>query len=294
MKIGFIGFGEAGSTLARGLRAAGVTDICAYDVNTNTTGLGKKIRERADESKVCLVDSNVTLASMTEVLLSTVTANCALEAANQTAPHLKSHHFYADLNSVSPALKQSIDQVITASSARFVEVAIMSAVLPHGHRVPMLLGGPHAQAFADLFTPFGMRLEVLPGEIGAAAATKMCRSIIIKGLEALVLECLMAAHEYGAEDRVLASLSETFPGIDWPKLAGYMIGRVVVHGARRARELEEVAETLRDVGIEPLMAEATARRQDWCASLNLSQVLSSDQIEDYRKVLAAIKNPTKA
>jgi len=293
MKIGFIGFGEAGYTIARGLGESGVTDICAYDVNTHTPGLGEKIRRQAEECKVTLVDSNALLANSADVLFSTVTADCALAAANQTAPHLKPHHCYADLNSVSPGLKQSIAQVITASGARFVEVAIMSAVLPHGHRVPMLLGGPSAQALADLLTPFGMRLEVLPGEIGAAAATKMCRSIIIKGLEALVLECLLAAHKYGAEDRVLSSLAETFPEIAWPKLAGYMIGRVAVHGARRAREMEEVAETLRDAGIEPIMAEAIARRQDWGASLDLTKYVDQDQLEDYREVLKITEKLTK-
>ena len=48
-----------------------------------------------------------------------------------------------------------------------------------------------------------------------------------------------------------------------------MVNRAVVHGERRAREMEEVAETLRAIGVEPIMAEAAARRQDWSARLNL-------------------------
>lgn len=289
MRIGFIGFGEAGFSIARGLSEAGVAQIFAYDVNTHTEGLGRKICNRAEESKVTLVDSNEALTSNSEILLSTVTANCAAEAASQTAPHLEPNHFYADLNSVSPGLKQSIGQLIDHSGARFVEAAIMSPVLPHGHRVPILLGGPYAHALAELLRPYGMRLEILPGEIGSAAATKMCRSIIVKGLEALLFECLLAAHKYQADERVLASLAETFPGIDWPKLASYMMGRVVVHGARRAREMEEVAETLRAAGIEPIMAEATARRQDWCASLNLHRADACSEPESYREILKAIE-----
>ena len=113
-------------------------------------------------------------------------------------------------------------------------------------------------------TPFGMRLEVLPAAaIGSAAAVKMCRSIVVKGLEALMVECVLAATQFDADELVFASLNESFPGIDWKKLADYMTGRVVVHGERRAREMEEVAETLRAIGIDPIMAEATARRQDW-------------------------------
>ena len=146
----------------------------------------------------------------------------------------------------------------------------MAPVLPYGHRVPMLLGGAAAQLFADTMTPFGMRLEVLPaGAIGSAAAVKMCRSIVVKGLEALMVECVLAATQFGADELVFASLNESFPGIDWKKLADYMTGRVVVHGERRAREMEEVAETLRAIGVDPIMAEATARRQDWVAGLNL-------------------------
>jgi 3-hydroxyisobutyrate dehydrogenase len=157
--------------------------------------------------------------------------------------------------------------VIAGSGAQFVEVAVMAPVSPYGHRVPMLLNGPGAAAFVDAMAPFGMRLDVLPSSpIGSAAAVKMCRSIVVKGLEALMLECVLAATRFDANDLVFASLDESFPGVDWKQLADYMIGRVVVHGERRAREMEEVAGTLRAVGIDPIMAEAAARRQEWGAS----------------------------
>src|SRR5262249_52887558 len=149
-----------------------------------------------------------------EIVISTVTCARAKEAAAQTAPFLKAGHLYADLNSVSPALKQEIEEIIAATGAGFVEAAVMSPVPPHGHRAPMLLGGKAAPAFRDLLTPFGMRLEVISEKVGTAAATKMFRSIIVKGLEALMLECVLAAAPYGADERVFSSLSESFPGID--------------------------------------------------------------------------------
>src|SRR5262249_19186771 len=123
--------------------------------------------------------------------------------------------------------------------------------------------------FAERMTRLGMRCEVLPAPVGTAAAVKMCRSIVVKGLEALMCECVLGASRYGAGPHVFASLNESFPGIDWQKLADYMVGRVVVHGERRAREMEEVADTLRAIGVEPIMAEAAARRQDWSAALGL-------------------------
>src|SRR5262249_12998601 len=152
---------------------------------------------------------------------------------------LKEQHIYADLNSVSPAIKQQIEQVVVPTGAGFVEAAVMSPVPPCGHRSPMLLGGKAAPAFVELMRPFGMRLEVLSEKVGTTAATKMFRSLIVKGLEALMLECVLAAAPYGADQRVFSSLNESFPGIDWQRLANYMVSRVVVHGERRAREMEE-------------------------------------------------------
>src|SRR5262245_11359807 len=280
--VGFVGFGEAGSNIAKGLKSAGLTRIFAFDIDPD------RVRHNAQEITVPLLGSNRELAGSAQIIFSTVTCARAKEAAEQTAPFLKAEHFYADLNSVSPALKQQIEQVVTPTGAGFVEAAVMSPVLPHGHRSPMLLGGKAAGAFAELMTPFGMRLEVISENVGMAAATKMFRSIIVKGLEALMLESVLAAAPYGADERVFSSLSESFPGIDWQRLANYMVSRVVVHGERRAREMEEVAETLRSLGIEPIMAEAAARRQDWCARLGISSKFGANGPGTYQEALEAI------
>src|SRR5262249_12818243 len=146
---------------ARGLRGAGVDRIHAFDVNTHSADLGPRIRNRAHETATTLVESSAALASASDVLFSTVTSSAALDAARQTAPFLEAHHVYADLNSVSPALKQDIAKAIDVTGARFVEAAVMAPVGPYAHRVPMLLGGRAAQAFAEIMAPFGMRLEVL-------------------------------------------------------------------------------------------------------------------------------------
>lgn len=211
LKLGFVGFGEAGYHIARGLRGAGLARICAYDIHANTPGRGEKIQQRASETEARLCESNAQLAAECDVLLATVTASSALEAAQQNARHLTERHIYADLNSVSPALKQTIAQLIEARGARFVEVAIMSPVPLYLHRVPMFLGGAHAASLVELLAPFGMNLEVISEQIGAASATKMCRSIIVKGLEALLLECVLGAVPYGADKRVFATLEETMP-----------------------------------------------------------------------------------
>src|SRR4029077_8988554 len=133
--------------------------------------------------------------------------------------------------------------------------------------------------------PFGMRMEIATGDIGTAAAVKMCRSIIVKGLEALMCECVLGAGRYGADQQVFASLQESFPGLDWKKLADYVVGRVVVHGERRARGMEEVAETLRSSGVDPIMTEATARFQDWSARMDLKSHFGPEGPSGYLEVL---------
>jgi len=282
-RIGFIGFGEAGYHLAKGLRQAGIEHIAAYDIQSTD-----QIRQRAAETQTKLAASNAALAAASDIIFSTVTANQAGAAAAQTAPHLSSHHLYADLNSVSPGLKQSLAKLIDATGARFVEVAVMSAVPPHGHKVPMLTGGPAAAEFASLLTPYGMKIEVGAAQVGSAAATKMCRSVMIKGIEALLTECVLGATRYGADERVFSSLGESLPGIDWAKLATYMVGRVVMHGERRAREMEEVAETLRSAGVDPIMAEATVRRMDWSAQMNLKARFNGKDPASYQEVAEVV------
>jgi 3-hydroxyisobutyrate dehydrogenase len=286
--VGFIGFGEAGSTIAQGLKSAGLARIFAFDIDPD------RVRANAQRSGIPLLGSNRELAGSAQIIFSTVTCSRAKQAAEQTAPFLKQQHIYADLNSVSPAVKQEIEHIIVDAGGRFVEAAVMSPVLPHGHRSPVLLGGKAAVAFAELMRPFGMRLEVISEKVGPAAATKMFRSIIVKGLEALMLECVLAAAPYGADERVFSSLTESFPGIDWQRLANYMVSRVVLHGERRAREMEEVAETLNSLGIEPIMAAAAARRQDWCARLSLSKQFGAAGPKNYREVLEAIAACTES
>jgi 3-hydroxyisobutyrate dehydrogenase-like beta-hydroxyacid dehydrogenase len=278
--IGFIGFGEAGSLIAGGLHEAGLDRLYAFDI--------QDVSGRAAPNHTTVLASPETLAASCGILISAVTASSALEAATRIAPFLDARHLYVDINSISPELKQEIDAVVRNHGAAFVEAAVMAPVPPYRHRVPMLLGGNGAARFAAAMAPFGMRLEVLDGKVGTAAAVKMCRSIVVKGLEALLFECVLGASRYGAEERVFASLDESFPGVNWTKLADYMINRVVVHGERRAHEMEEVAETLRAIGIDPIMAEAAARRQAWSAGLGLKSRFGAEGPASYRDVLDVI------
>jgi 3-hydroxyisobutyrate dehydrogenase-like beta-hydroxyacid dehydrogenase len=288
-RLGFVGFGEAAFHVARGLKGEGVSNIVAYDIHTNDPTKGPKITQRAHALGVTLVDSSATLAAAADVLISAVTADRAVAAATLIGPHLGTHHLYCDLNSISPKAKEKVAQAATVNGAAFCEIAVMGPIPPYGHKAPLLLGADGATRFEVLFAPLGMRMEIVSTEqVGRAAAVKMFRSIVYKGIEALLFECVLGAGQYGAEERVFASLAESIPGVDWKKLADYMVGRVVVHGERRAREMDEVARTLEELGIEPMMASATARRFDWAAQTGLREHFSGEFPATYQDVVQAL------
>lgn len=287
--IGFVGFGEAAFYFARGLRGEGVQRIVAFDIHAGDAARGAKIHARAQEVGVELVASSAALTAAADVLISAVTADQAVCAAEQTGPHLTARHLYADLNSISPKAKEQVATAATANGAAFCEIAVMGPIPPYGHKAPLLLGASGAERFQSLFAPLGMRMEIVStDQVGRAAAVKMFRSIVYKGIEALLFECVLGAGQYGAEERVFASLKESIPGVDWKKLTDYMVGRVVVHGERRAREMDEVAKTLSELGIEPMMASATAGRFDWVAQSGLREHFNGQFPETYQQVLDAI------
>lgn len=261
MRIALIGLGEVGLALAEDLEAH---SIAAWDV----TFADHDSPASRNAALLCLTPSPSAIDAVRDatLVISAVTAANDLAAAQGVAPGIATGAFFLDLNSASPGQKRASAAVIDEAGGRYVEAAVMSPIHPRRIASPMLLGGAHAAAFAALAAPLGFAgLEVYADEIGKASATKMCRSVVIKGVEALLTESMLAARAYGVEDRVLATLSNLLPSDDWPKLAAYMIGRALEHGTRRAEEMREAARTVAEAGVEPLMATATARRQDFSA-----------------------------
>jgi 3-hydroxyisobutyrate dehydrogenase-like beta-hydroxyacid dehydrogenase len=261
MRIALIGLGEVGRVLAEDLVGH---DLTAWDVKFGDAE-SAPIRNAA---AVNIRPSPSAEAAVRDaaLIVSAVTAANDLAAAEAVAPFIAPGAFYLDLNSASPGQKKASAAAIDGAGGRYVEAAVMSPIEPKRIAAPMLLGGRHAAAFAQIAAPLGFAgLEVYAEEVGKASATKMCRSVVIKGVEALLTESMLAARAYGVEDRVLATLSNLLPSDDWQKLAAYMISRSLEHGERRAEEMREAARTVAESGIAPLMAEATAARQDWAA-----------------------------
>ncbi len=274
--IGLVGYGEVGKILGAALHARGVAWIGIWDLLLREPATAPAMREHAVRAGAEPMPSLAALLARSDVVISAVTASQTLAVAAEAAPAIRGGTWFVDLNSASPDTKVQSGELIDAAGGRYVESAVMTSVPPHGIKVPMLLGGAHAEALRELMTPLGFNMEVAATRVGVASAIKMCRSVIIKGLESLVVESFTSARAYGVEDRVLASLQETFPGLAWDELGTYLFSRTALHGKRRAEEMREVAVTVREIGLEPLLASAIAERQDWMAkqkeAAGLSQV----------------------
>jgi len=255
----FIGFGEAGQAIASGLRESGVEHIAAWDI-LFPKAEGERLMRAGEAFGVRCASSAADAARGADVVVSAVTAASSLEAARSVKPHLDGKPFFLDINSVSPGRKQETAKLLGADT-RYIDVAVLGPIHPARHQSPMLLAGPDAEAAAPALTALGMRVTIAGAEVGAAAAIKMVRSVMVKGIEALTLECFLAAARVGVVEEVAASLKNNFPGLDWSKLVPYNLERMARHGERRAAEMEEVTATLRELGVEPLMAQATVKRQ---------------------------------
>jgi 3-hydroxyisobutyrate dehydrogenase-like beta-hydroxyacid dehydrogenase len=289
-KLGFIGFGEAAYLIAKGLGEEGLTGIHAYDVGLDDPSRRGLITERAGDAGVSLAASTQELIASSDIVIAAVTSSVAHAVAEDAAAHLTNQHIYIDINSVSPAVKIEIGSLIAKTKAAFIEVSVMAAVPKFKHKVPMVLCGPSAPKIIEAMKPYGMVMEDFGPEFGKAAAFKMFRSIMVKGMEGLLFETVLAASKYDIADRVLDSVEEGYPGIDWKALATYLIGRTAIHGERRAHEMMEVSATLKALDIDPIMAEAAARRIKWGADWNLREEFNDQAPESFHDVIKAIEN----
>lgn len=263
-RVCLLGFGEVGQTLATDLRERGFRNLIAWDLKFADSD--SDLAKRAHALSIEVADSAPQAATRASLVLSAVTAAQDVAAAHSFAAHLRTDALFVDLNSASPSVKQQAQAAIGTGSGRYVEAVIMAPIAPKRIASPILLGGPHAHRFETLARSLGFSgVEVFSDQVGQASAAKMCRSVIIKGLEALLTESLLTARRYNVDDAVIESLNNLLPGHDWRSLARYMISRSLLHGARRAEEMREVASTVGESGLSPWMSSACAERQHWAA-----------------------------
>jgi 3-hydroxyisobutyrate dehydrogenase-like beta-hydroxyacid dehydrogenase len=252
-QVALVGFGEAGEAFAR----AG-----AWKRHSRGWDL---LPERQAAMADCCVEASANPAEAladAEIVLSLVTADAALQVAQEYAPLLHEGTIWCDMNSVAPDTKRAAAAAVEAAGGRYVDIAVMAPVEPAALAVPLLLAGPHASPAQAMLYALGFTNTRMVGdEVGRASAIKMIRSVMVKGLEALSSECAAAAEAAGVFDEVMASLDASEKAGGWAERVAYNRERMATHGLRRAAEMEESAKTLQALGVEPVMTRGTVQRQ---------------------------------
>jgi 3-hydroxyisobutyrate dehydrogenase-like beta-hydroxyacid dehydrogenase len=290
-RVAIIGFGEVGPIFARALTNAGL-HVSAFDIKLDNAATRGTILDRASESGAHVAEDLASALKGAQLVFSAVTASQAEAVASACAGHLVAGQIFLDLNSVSPAVKQRNSVAVERSGAEYVECAVMAPVPPQGIRVPMLLGGRISESAAALLNGLGMKAQAVAPEIGLASAIKLCRSIMIKGMEAMCVQSMLAAKQFGVDDRVLASLAASFPGMGWDTgYESYLIGRVVEHGQRRSEEMREAAAMLDGLGMSSALANAIADVQQALAERGaplLEALDSKGRLPEWRTLLKPV------
>jgi 3-hydroxyisobutyrate dehydrogenase-like beta-hydroxyacid dehydrogenase len=254
--VALIGFGEAGCTFARaGHHEGRWHGASGWDLRA----------ERRDLMAECGVTAGADAAQAlagAQIVLSLVTADAALAAAQQYAALVPPGALWCDMNSVSPETKRAAAAALAQGGVRYVDVAVMAPVDPAALAVPLLVAGPDAAEAQQVLGQLGFAdAQIVGHAVGQASAIKMIRSVMVKGLEALCYECSNAAQAAGVLDQVIASLDASEKSVGWAERFAYNRERMETHGLRRAAEMEESARTLQGLGVEPVMTRGTVLLQ---------------------------------
>jgi 3-hydroxyisobutyrate dehydrogenase-like beta-hydroxyacid dehydrogenase len=274
MLIGFLGYGEAARAFHEGLARPGLS-FRAHDrllIGPTSVAMRAAMTERGAE--ICEVAADLWQADW---IFSAVTADQSLDAARSLAPFLRQKQVFIDINSVSPDRKRATAELVIATGAEYLDMAVMAPVLPNRHATPVLIAGPQAPDLLPHLQALGFSAEIAGETVGAATAIKMVRSLFVKGLEAITVEALLAAAASGCLEPVLASLSRSFPGLGWLDFPAYQFERTVHHGERRAAEMLECAETLAGLGLGGGLAREIAEVQ---AQMGRCGMPSSTSLQD--------------
>ncbi len=269
--IAFIGFGEAAMAFVKGWQAPKDASIFAYDIKTDHADERVRSQKQADYESLNVkgCDTLAQALEKADLVFSLVTADQAAVVARQAAGLMAPAAFFFDCNSCAPGTKRRNASLINEVGGRYVDVAVMAPVYPKLHQTPVGLSGEHAQSAKSVFDALAMNASIVEGDVGASSSIKMIRSIMMKGLEALFAECVLAGRKAGVEDVVLDSLDKTYPGFDFKTKAAYMMERSMTHGIRRAAEMREVALTVDELGLNGDMARASVQWQQRLGELKL-------------------------
>ena len=285
MRIGFIGFGEASSSIAEGFYKEGIQDLLAFDIRYINPAYEEKLAEKMKGVGVKPAATAKEVAENSDVIFSAVPGNYAVSAAKDTVAGLRSDTLYADVSTATPAEKKEIARLVEAKGGKFIDGAMMGLVSKLKHKVPMLISGSGIEEFAKLMTPYHMGLTKINEIPGVATSIKFIRSITAKGFACLVIESLQAAQKFGVEEMIVDSLCQSLGGPKFEKIVDAFVSSTMVHAERRAHEMENVVEFLKKSELPSTMSEATCEKLSWIYAQDIKSRFSGEVPQSWRDVI---------
>jgi 3-hydroxyisobutyrate dehydrogenase-like beta-hydroxyacid dehydrogenase len=289
LRLGLVGFGEVGSTLGQGFRGEGLAEVASYDKYAFDGPFSDLVQRRAAEAGVTLVRSPQELLERCDLIIGVTPGKASIESAEAFAPHVTPRHIFVDIASATPKVKQAVGRALRPSGAKVADGSIMGTPHADGFRLPILASGPASESFRDLMSPWGLKIECVAGELGAASGIKIMRSVIAKGLEALLVECMLGARRYGIDDAVLTSFGKFMDSRPFGEMANFLMVTDAIHAERRGQEARMSVDALEEAGVDPVMTRATAERLEWVAGLGTKAYFAGVVPSHYAEAMEAIE-----
>ena len=284
MTVGFIGFGEAASSIAAGLHEEGLENIVFFDVIQDDPRFKESFEKKIAASGAEKLTSAPEVCQKADIVFSAAPSNFALSAAESALPGMREGLIFTDVSTTTPLEKKKIAAMAKEKGTLFVDGAMLGALLKDRHRVPMLLCGEGAKAMIEMMAPYHMRLSFVEGEPGTATSIKFIRSITAKGVSCLLIESLQAAQRFGVEQTIVDSFIDTFGPKFQEIIDGYVSGGII-HANRREHEMQNVVDFLKSEGLPYTMAEAAREKLAWVDENDLKGRFAGGVPRDWKGVL---------
>lgn len=287
--LGYIGFGEAAYNMGKGLKKEGFEDIRAFDVALNMDGAIKEtFLNRCADAGVTVAHSAQEVVDACEVVVICVPARFTASTADGLLPFARKGQLFVDVTTALPDIKEAEAEKFVAKGAKYVDSAMLGSLVVSAHKVPMLASGDGAEEWKERMTPYAMKITLVGAgsKPGAASRIKLVRSVFMKGIEALIVETFLFARKCGIEDNILASVCNSMDKEPFKALASRMAGADLVHSERRAFEVGEAMELMKEVGVEPLIAAGAKKRLEQTAALGMNKELGGVAPKTFEEVFA--------
>lgn len=288
MTVGFVGFGEAASSIAKGLHEEGVETMFCYDVMQNDVRFSDKITGACHDSGAVLQETAADVCRKADIVIAAVPSGYAQSAAAEALPGIGTGTLYVDVTTASPAEKREISRMIEEKGGKFTDAAMLGTLLKDRHQVPMLLCGSGAEEFKEKMEPYHMNLTLVDGAPGVATSIKFIRSITAKGLGCLLFESLQTAQRFGVEEMIVDSFLDSF-GPSFEKIINGYLSGAIIHGERREHEMKNVVDFLKEENLPYTMAEATRQKLQWIVDKDIKGNFDGEVGRSWREVLAGWK-----